>query len=334
MKALKWILAIVVLLVIAFLLGPQPDAPELTIQPMELPQSLDRLEQYINERETNTPLLKPDNHARIVWANDSIKQKTPYSIVYLHGFSASQREGYPLHTAFAKRYGCNAYLARLYGHGIDSEEAFTDLTVENYMASAQEAIEIGKQLGEKVIVMSTSTGGTISLYLAAQSDDIHAIIAYSPNIKIANPTAPILTMPWGKQIAKLVAGDFREFSGPEGVKENWTTRYRVEAVITLQNMVEHTMTAQTFQKVTCPVFLGYYYKNETAQDQVVSVAAMQKMFQQLGTPDAQKTEVAFPEAGNHCIASDIHSKDLESVKTETFRFAENILDLQPVSEFQ
>ncbi|MFX8354900.1 hypothetical protein ABTL90_19390, partial [Acinetobacter baumannii] len=56
--------------------------------------------------------IKPNNQARIVWANDSIKEKTEYAIVYLHGFSASQEEGNPVHINIAKYFGCNLYLSR------------------------------------------------------------------------------------------------------------------------------------------------------------------------------------------------------------------------------
>jgi hypothetical protein len=39
-----------------------------------------------------------------------------------------------------------------------------------------------------------------------------------------------------------------------------------------------------------PVFLGYYYKDGTLQDDVVKVDAMLNMFDHLGTPDEQKSK--------------------------------------------
>ena len=35
------------------------------------------------------------------------------SVVYLHGFSASQEEGDPVHYDFAQKFGCNLFLAAL-----------------------------------------------------------------------------------------------------------------------------------------------------------------------------------------------------------------------------
>src|SRR5690606_2388877 len=76
---------------------------------------------YIHQQES-LHKLKPDNEARIIWADDSTKSRTPYALVYLHGFSASQEEGDPVHTRFAKTFGCNLYLPRLAEHGIDTTE--------------------------------------------------------------------------------------------------------------------------------------------------------------------------------------------------------------------
>jgi len=56
---------------------------------------------------------------------------------------------------------------------------------------------------------------------------------------------------------------------------------------------------------------------------------MLNMFNELGTEDSLKRKVAFPNTGNHVMTSYISSKDLESVKIETNRFFEEILQIQP-----
>ena len=43
--------------------------------------------------------------------------------------------------------------------------------------------------------------------------------------------------------------------------------------------------------------MGYYYKNDSLQDKVVSIPAMLEMFDELGTPSELKAKKAFPEAG-------------------------------------
>src|SRR5688500_12726384 len=85
-----------------FFLGPAPDAPEYNRTLPDLPSEPVALQEYIRLRE-GRHALKKDNEARIVWA-DSSRAKTPYSIVYLHGFSASQKEGDPVHLRLAKDF--------------------------------------------------------------------------------------------------------------------------------------------------------------------------------------------------------------------------------------
>ena len=78
--------------------------------------------------------MRPDNEARIIWA-DSSKKKTAWSIVFLHGFSATWREGDPVVMDLAKRYGCNLFLPRLYAHGLDTADNMVNLTAEKYLES-------------------------------------------------------------------------------------------------------------------------------------------------------------------------------------------------------
>lgn len=54
-----------------------------------------------------------------MWAELVHKSKTKYAFVYLHGFSASEKEGHPVHRNIAKHFNANLYLARLQGHGLD-----------------------------------------------------------------------------------------------------------------------------------------------------------------------------------------------------------------------
>jgi hypothetical protein len=90
------------------------------------------------------------------------------------------------------------------------------------------------------------------------------------------------------------------------------------------------MKPAVFSKIKCPVFLGYYYKNEDEQDHTVSVPAMLKMFDELGTVSALKEKVPFPEAGVHVIVSEIRSKDWKGVERKTDEFLKDIVGLQEI----
>ena len=200
------------------------------------------LEKYVTANEGQHE-IKPRNEAQIIW-NDSSKQKTEYVVVYLHGFSASQMEGDPTHRRFAKEFGCNFFLARLADHGVDTTEALLLFTPDRSWQSAKEALAIGTQLGEKVILMSTSTGGTLALKLAAEyPEKVFALINLSPNIALRNGAAFIANDPWGLQIARLVVGgDYNVTDATEEESMYWNKKYRLEAVSQLEELVESTMT--------------------------------------------------------------------------------------------
>jgi len=81
--------------------------------------------------------------------------------------------------------------------------------------------------------------------------------------------------------------------------------------------------------VKCPLFLGYYYKDEQHQDETVEVMAGLKMFKRVKTPDSQKRARAFPEAGSHVIACNLTSKSVAEVAKATYLFAEEVLKMAP-----
>lgn len=332
MRFLKWLAAFLIVLAIIYLLGPHPSAPLYKTEMPLVPANSLALENYINNNE-QLHKLKPNNEARIVWNNDSLKNKTEYAIVYLHGFSASQEEGKPIHTNIAKEFGCNLYLSRLAEHGIDTADPMINLTADEYWESAKQALAIGKQLGYKVILMGTSTGGTNALQLAATyPDDIYALVLMSPNIAINNDKAWLLNNPWGLQIARIVTGDNYITTDDQRpiFKQYWYSHYPLEATVQLQEMLETSMTEETFKKVNQPLLLLYYYKDDVHQDSVVKVDAMLNMFDELGSKT--KIKEAVPNAGNHVLGSYIKSHDLLSVQKDIEDFMVKQLHIQKVAD--
>ena len=197
---------LILLLIVGYLLGPKPPKPELNKDLPSISASIATVDSYIEKKEAAFD-IKPDNESRIFWANDSIHERTEYCVLYLHGFSASWYEGYPAHVKFAKHFGFNLYTPRLHDHGLVTEDPLLDMTPDKLWDSAKEALMLAKSLGKKVIIMSSSTGGTLGLKLAADFPEyVDGLILYSPNIRINNSTAWILTKPWGLQIGRKVTG--------------------------------------------------------------------------------------------------------------------------------
>jgi len=332
MRFLKISAAITATLLIVYLLGPYPSTPYYNNTLPVVPSGSIALEQYVKAQESKHT-LKPDNEARIVWANDFTKEKTEYAIVYLHGFSASQEEGNPLHRNIAKQFGCNLYLARLAEHGIDTVDALINFTPERLWETAKEAYAIGKQLGKKVILMGTSTGSTVAIQLAAAYPDVDGLVLLSPNIAINDPNAWLLNKPWGLQLARLVKkGNYNLITGKNPTYRNyWNDKYRLEATSQLQELLETTMTIATFKSVNQPVLVLYYYKDETHQDKVVKVSAMKEMFNELGTVTDKKKMIPIPGAGEHVLASPIVSHDINTPMREVASFLSTVMHMDSLS---
>lgn len=331
-KFFRSALMVLIVLIIIYLVGPEAPRPVLNTDLPTMPADLYTLESAIMEKE-KVFALKPDNASKFYWVNDSLRERTDWALLYLHGFSASWYEGYPVNVEFAKHYNCNAYFPRLAAHGLDTTEALINMTPEALWESAKEALMVARKIGKKVLIMSTSTGGTLGLKLAAEFPEyVDGLILYSPNVRINNPAAFLLSKPWGLHIARMVYKSSYRVTNPEFDSKEcmyWYCKYRLEAVVYLQQLVEKTMRSDVFTRVECPVFLGYYYMDEENQDEVVKVDAALSMFNQLGTSDSRKRKQPFPEAATHVIACELFSGAVDEVREATFDFAEAVLNIHP-----
>ncbi len=329
MKIRYILLAFILLLIATFALGPRPQFKQIKAEKASITTPLADLEGFIADRESKVKNLKPNNESRFYWA-DSVR-KTPYAIVYLHGFSASPMEGDPMHREIAARYGCNLYVPRLFSHGLTEPDALEGYTPQKLLESAEEALAIGHEIGDKVILMSCSTGGTLSIYLSAQHPElVEAQLLFSPNIAIANPTAGMATGPWGRELVTSMIGERRELTSEEEndpTNQYWSRSYSVEALIALQSLLDQAMTDETWAGVKQPYLLACYYKDEENQDPVVSVEAMREFHQSTGTAEGEKRFVELDDVSDHVFLSDLKNDDLTSVRNASFSFMEEVLGL-------
>ncbi len=313
------------------MLGPKASIQELSGDYPQPPTRLTEIESYVRAVEDTVSKLKVGNGAKIIWADSLNKTKTPIAIVYIHGFGASNMEGDPVHRKVAEHFGANLYLARLPEHGVARENSMEYLSADLLLEGARQAYMIGKSLGDSVIVIGTSMGGALTLTLASERPDIKAVVLYSPAIREYGDGLEQFFRPWAKPIASryLFENGIRKLPREQEKANYWSTSYHINGYESLAVLLRSKMTEKTFNKIKQPLFLGYFFKNDSVQDFVVSVPKMDEMFQQLGTPDSLKRLRQFPESGDHVIASSITSKDWEGVFFETVAFLEETVGLKP-----
>ncbi|QZE14539.1 alpha/beta hydrolase [Halosquirtibacter laminarini] len=325
MKKIKVLIVCIIFLIVGYFVGPKMEQYDLSLELPNVDKSGKELEEWIQQRESKVN-IKDDNEARIIWNNPNTKEATDYVLLYLHGFSASWYEGAPINMNIANDMKANAFFARLHDHGLVEDNPLLDMKPNLLYDSAKEALMIAHQLGKKVIIMSTSTGGTLSLKLAADFPElVDGLILYSPNIVIKQAEARLLSKPWGLDIAKMaMGGNFRTFHDTGKIAQYWYQKYRVEGMVYLQQLLDQTMNKETFSKVTCPTFVGAYYKDEKHEDNTVSVKAIKEMIPLLGSE--KKELILFPNADTHVIANGLQSHSWVRVEKMTLKFIqENIL---------
>lgn len=328
----KIVLFLLVALVAIILLGPRPKFEMVTPDLPEINIPLDQLDTHIALREKFIEDLKPGNEARIVW-QDSTKQKTKYCLLYLHGFSASQVEGAPVHQEFANKYGMNLYLPRLEDHGRESINTFEKLTPISYMDSAKDALKIASLLGDKVIVMGCSTGATLGAYLAAHHPElIEGLLFYSPNIDLYDTNSRMMLWPWGRQMLEQIeGGEYHHvnYSGSDGAKY-WNSQYHINGLIALKGLIKQTMTRENFRKIKQPVLICSFYKDEEVHDKVISHEAMDRFYEEISTPEDYKQYIKFPDVVGHVFTSSTFSEDYKKALAASTEFAETKLGLRSV----
>jgi len=305
----KVLAAVIAVLLAVILLGPVnafgPDTPTPRQAP---PTTLNELDPWLAKSESVFKDLRPGTAKGIVWAEGE-KRKTAWSVVYIHGFSATRLETAPVADQVAKALGANLFYTRLSGHGLNGE-AMGQATAQDWMADTLEAIQIGQTLGDKVLVISCSTGSTLSSWLGttAQADQVNAFVFISPNFGLKNKMSELINGPWGKQIAYAVSGEtisYEQTDPREAVA--WTGSYPTKALFPMMALVKKVRDSDlsAFKK---PLLVLY-----SAADQTVDPENIKQAFASMGSTQKTIDAVVYSHSkGQHVLAGEI--RDPESVE--------------------
>ena len=197
------------------------------------------INEYLKKTEEHLLDIKEGVAKKIIWANE-INTKTPISIVYIHGFTASSEEVRPLPDKIASDLNANLFFTRLTGHG-RNPSAMELCSIPNWIRDLHEAIEIGSRIGEKVILLSSSTGGTISVTSALDKKLSRKILGYifiSPNFGINNKFAGMVSWPFSEYWLKLILGKKMKHKPRNDLnKKYWTMSYPTNALIPMAKLV-------------------------------------------------------------------------------------------------
>ncbi|MBZ0127756.1 MAG: lysophospholipase [Rhodobacteraceae bacterium] len=262
-------------------------------------------EAYLAAGEARFAGLRPGTAKQIVWAGQA-GNKTPLSLVYVHGWSASLEELRPVPDLVARALGANLFLTRLSGHGLDGA-ALAAAGPDDWLADSGEALAVGQCLGDRVILFGTSTGAALVAYLAAHAVadiPLAGAVLVSPNFRIAGRFGDLLTCPALSLIAPLLAKRIEHYPGHNDRHDYfWTRSYPSSAVLPLARLVQLVRQCD-FAATGVPALFIYNMKdNVVRHDETERVIAAWGGPVSVMQPDIPEDQMH----GVHVLAGDILS---------------------------
>ncbi len=231
-RIVAWLaLSLATLIAAAFLFAPrEPLDPGVMFDADALPGDLDA---WLAQEEARHPGIVPGTEKRIVWTG-AAGARTPLSVVYLHGFSATSEEIRPVPEEVARALGANLFLTRLAGHGRGGA-ALGTATATDWVRDTKEAMAIGRRIGGRMIVIGTSTGGTLAAIAAtdpAMARDLAGVVFVSPNFGVRSWAGALFAMPFVRVWGPWIVGPTISLEPVNAANATfWTMRYPIVSLL-------------------------------------------------------------------------------------------------------
>ena len=278
------------------------------LTPPVLPADLDA---YLAREEAAVPGVIPGDEKMIAWAGER-NTRTPLSLVYLHGWQASPHDYGAVLSRMARALGANVYYARFSGFGVTTESV-VNVTLNDLANDAWEAVEIGRRIGDRVVVVGSSMGGDLALWIGAQGvPDVASLVLLSPAVQPLDRRSEMLLWPWPLPILILraVVGKYNQMTYnrelyPTGDPALFARlnppRYRSESTLKLMAVVKLTRTL-ALEKMRTPSVWFY-----CDRDDAVDIPTLKAFYERAGS--RAKRLVNVTDAHSHMLAGDMFSPE-------------------------
>ena len=253
----------------------------------------------------SAPII-PETEKRIRWYEGRKDTKTPYSVVYFHGFSATRQEIAPVGTLVADALAANLFETRLAGHGLE-HNPLLGVRAEDWLDDAAEALAVGATIGERIIVMGTSNGATLALAMTDHPsfEPVSNVVLLSPNFGPRDANSEFLTWPGGPQLAYLIIGEKHSWTPRNELQARyWTTSYPTDALIEMMRLVKYVRGKLPMQ---LPQSLLVIY---SPADMVVDTGRITAAYELMLSPRKRLVKIdGSSDPSNHVLAGDIMSPE-------------------------
>ncbi|GLQ34946.1 lysophospholipase [Amylibacter marinus] len=277
------------------------------------PRDISQITTDLAKSEARFTDIKPNQHKQILWAGEE-GAKTALSIVYLHGFSASLQEIRPVPDNLGAALGANVYFPRLTGHG-RAGDAMAQTHVQDWAVDLAQALQIGQLIGQRVIVISASTGGTLATTLLddpSLTEQVAGMIFVSPNFAVHNSMAFLGKLPLFNLWGPMLGGETRSWEPSNTLHgQYWTTSYPTESIVPMMRLIDHV---EGIDVARTEIPALFYFSDD---DRVVDAAATRQVAQKWGGAVTliNPTLTEADDVNAHVIAGDIMSPNQTATAT-------------------
>ena len=290
------------------MVNPQTKFPQVPTPPADI-------DAYLAGKESAFDDIRPGLERQVIWATPQNPARTSLALVYVHGFLASRGELEPLISTLARELEANIYFARLQGHA-RTPQALANVRNEAWFDDVREAYALGKQIGERVVMIGTSTGGALALWLAAQSEaqDLSGRIVVSPNFHPHPWATRILTWPWGQRIARVLLGESTRVARDNDLQRRyWYDSYPTDGLFPMMAVVQE-LGEVDLATITTPTLMLY-----SPRDKVVDSDLALQRFQTLGSGLKRAEAFETRHVNNHVLAGDAFAPENNARALEVMR---------------
>lgn len=220
--------------------------------------------------ESAPALLRPDCHPRCLLHEGGAGR----ALVLVHGLTDSPGLLADLADHFHRHLGYDVYLPLLQGHGLKEPQGMRRVRLEQWLDNVRFAVACASRQSTFVALGGLSTGGALSLYLAACGERPHAdLYLFSPALGLAPGPAGIpghwaerlLEQPWVVAIDRIL-DCFRPLVGRHPYRYDRVPLVSAAQLVRLMRMIDRLHPA-------LPTSLsGKIFAAWSESDQVVSVA--------------------------------------------------------------
>lgn len=221
-----------------------------------------------------------------------------FGALLVHGFTSDPSAMQKVQ-ALAESLGYVTEAPLLRGHGLTYRD-LRGVRWEDWVADVARALAALRERAQRIVIAGFSMGGLLALETAARHDDLEAVIAMAPALRIAHPLAPFAMLARGwmpfVNMGKTVA-----YSDPAMAQgDNSYPRLAIDAFCSFyraSRRAEHLL-----PRVKAPLLVLH-----AEHDRVIKPEAALIAYQRVNSTEKQL--VWFPRSG-HALLDDVDADDV------------------------